>query len=88
MKTLLNNTRLIEKYLRGKLSPGDRLVFEAKLILNPMLQIDLHFQKKAYALVKMYHLKKVKEEIEGVHQQIFGDPAKIVFQQHIYQLFK
>jgi hypothetical protein len=36
----------------------------------------------------MYHRKKLKEELESVHQQIFSDPEKTIYQQHVYQLFK
>jgi hypothetical protein len=88
MRTSLNNTRLIENYLDGKLSPGDRLVFEARLVLNRSLRMDLHFQKKTYVFVKMYHHKKLKEEMEALHCRIFGDPNESAFQQSIYRLFK
>ena len=88
MKTSSNNTRLIENYLLGKLSPGDKLLFEVRLLLDRKLRIDLYFQKEAYALVKMYHREKLKEELDMLHQQLFNDPDKIVFQQNIYQLFK
>jgi len=88
MTTSFNNTHLIEKYLQGSLSGGDRLVFEARLLLNRALRTDLYFQKKAYSLVKIYHRQKVKEELEILHRQIFNNPDNIVFQQSIYQLFK
>ncbi len=49
---------------------------------------EIRFQLKAYALIKMFHRKKLKEEIESIHDQLFNDPNKRVFQQNIYQLFK
>ena len=88
MMTSQNNTRLIEKYLNGRLSPADRFLFESKLIIDPVLKRDLFFQKKALRLIKMYHREKLKEELETLHQQIFNNPDKINFRQSIYQLFK
>jgi hypothetical protein len=87
MKTSLNNTIRIEKYLLGQLNPPDRFLFEAQLLLNPGLRMDFLVQKKVYTLLKMYHRKKLKAELGEVHRQLFSDPEKLRFQQHIFQLF-
>lgn len=88
MMTSLNNTRLIEAYLQNKQSPVHRLMFEARLILNPALRSDLCFQEKTYRLVKMYHRKQLKVEFEEMYQRICNNPDNAVFQQNIYQIFK
>lgn len=88
MTTSQNNTRLIEKYLNGRLSPADRFLFESRLIVDPVLKRDLFFQEKTLRLIKMYHREKLKEELETLHQQMFNNPDKINFRQSIYQLFK
>jgi len=88
MRTSWNNTQRIERYLLGNLSASDKLVFEFQLMLRPKLRKELYFQKKTYQLVQLYHRKKLKEELETLHQQIFDDPDKVVFQQAIYRLFK
>tara|TARA_R110002050_G_scaffold149416_1_gene275902 strand:- start:1030 stop:1299 length:270 start_codon:yes stop_codon:yes gene_type:complete len=88
MTTSQNNTRLIEKYLNGRLSPADRFLFESRLIIDPVLKRDLFFQEKTLRLIKMYHREKLKEELETLHQQMFNNPDKINFRQSIYQLFK
>ncbi len=88
MRTLRSNVQRIERYLQGSLSLSDKLVFEAQLLLQPKLRMDLYFQKKTYQLVRIYHRKKLKEELETLHQEIFNDPDNIVFQQNIYGLFK
>ncbi|GAA0892759.1 hypothetical protein GCM10009122_24380 [Fulvivirga kasyanovii] len=86
--TSRNNTRLIDEYLNGRLSPVDRLLFEARLTVDPTLKRDLYFQKKTYRLVKMYHREKLKEEIEALHKKIFSSADKLNFRSNIYQLFK
>lgn len=88
MTTSWNNTEQIEGYLTGKLSPADKFVFEARLLLSPALETEVRLQKKVFGLVKMYHRKKFKEELEEVHRRIFQDPEKLSFQQKIYGLFK
>jgi hypothetical protein len=88
MKTFLNNSRTTERYLLGKIDPSERFLFEARLLIDPGLRMDLQAQKEAYALIKMYHRKKLKEELENLHQQLFRDPDKAVFKQQIIQLFK
>ena len=45
MKTSQNNTRLIEKYLNGSLSPADRFLFESRLVIDPVLKRDFIFRK-------------------------------------------
>jgi hypothetical protein len=67
---------------------GNRLLFEARLLISPLLRIDLYYQKKAYHFIKMYHRKKLKEELETTHQHIFSDTGNLVFRQKIYNLFK
>ena len=88
MKTSQNNTRLIEKYLNGRLSPADRFLFESRLVIDPVLKRDFYFQKKTLQLIKMYHRERLKEELETLHQQIFNNPDKINFRLSINQLFK
>lgn len=88
MMTSRNNTRTIDSYLNGTLSHADRLLFEARLIIDPVLKSDLFFQKKTYLLIKMYHREKLKVELQTVHQKIFNDPDKMDFRRSIYQLFK
>lgn len=87
MKTSSNNTYLIEQYLEGKMSPLDKLMFETKMLVNRDLRKDLYFQQKTYHLIKMYHRKKVREDLELLHQHIFSDPTKIKFQQRILNIF-
>lgn len=88
MMTSQNNTKLIEKYLNGRLSFADRLLFESRLAVDPVLKRDLYFQKKTHQLIKMYHREMLKEELAALHQKIFNNPDKINFRRSIYQLFK
>jgi hypothetical protein len=87
MKTS-NNTQRIEQYLNGKLTTEDALVFEANLLVDPLLRMNVFLQKRIYSLITLYGRKKIKAEIEQIENGLFQNPEKIIFQQHIHQLFK
>jgi hypothetical protein len=87
MKTSLNDTQTIELYLAGKLSPWNRMLFASRLRMNPDLRNELQLQKKTYWLVKIYHRKKLREELESLHQQILNNPAKRDFRKRILGIF-
>ena len=87
MKTSLNDTQTIEQYLAGKLSPWNRMLFASRLKINPSLRNDVELQKKTYWLVKIYHRKKLKEELESLHQQLFSNPEKKDFRRRILEIF-
>lgn len=84
----MNDIRQAEGYLQRTLSPEEALVFEARLLTNPLLRLDLYVQRKVYTLLRFYHRQKVKEEMEDMHQRLFRDPAKADFQRQIISLFK
>jgi hypothetical protein len=79
---------MIERYMQGELLPAEKLLFEARLVLNPEIRTEIHFQKRVYSLIKQYHRQKLKEELELMHQRIFKDPSKRGFRMKIYSLFK
>ncbi len=87
MKTSLNDTQTIEQYLAGKLSPWNRMLFASRLKVNTGLRSDVELQKKTYWLVKIYHRKKMKEELESLHQQLFNNPDKKDFRRRMMEIF-
>lgn len=87
MRTSLNNLRDIERYVEGLMSPGEEVFFEGRLHGNPTLRTNLFLYKKVMTLVGMYHRKKLKVELEEVHQRLFSDPLKVTFRERILKLF-
>jgi hypothetical protein len=85
MRTSLTDIKLAEQYLAGKLSNEDALVFEARLLTSPLLRVNVFVQKRCYALLRMYHKRKA---IVQAHEQLFADPERAEWQQHIHGLFK
>jgi hypothetical protein len=87
MRTSLNEIKLIDEHLLKNGSAEDWVLFDAMLILNPMLKNDIILQKKAHQVVRLYSRKKLKAEIEAVHQQLFSAPAHQSFRQRILNFF-
>jgi len=88
MKTSLNNIRILERFLTGKMRPKESLSFQVRLVDDPVLKMSLRLQEKIHALVRMYHRKKLKEEIQSVERNMFSDPMRAGFQESIQYYFK
>ncbi|WP_184549622.1 hypothetical protein [Mucilaginibacter sp. FT3.2] len=87
MRTSLNNTAQIEAHLLNRQQPADALLYDAKLLLNNDLQLDVTAQKQVYRLVQQYGRRQLKQEIEAAHQQLFTQPEHLSFKQKITRLF-
>jgi len=87
MRTSLNNIARIEAHLLGSQKPTDALLFEARLLLDDGLQVDVSAQKQVYSLVQQYSRKQLKQEIEAAHEQLFSQPEHLSFKQKITRLF-
>ena len=87
MRTSLNEIKKAEDFLSGKLSGAEAVLMQARLLIDPVLRMNLAFQRKVYALVTLYGRRKLKAEIEDVHDRIFQDPARAAYREEIAQLF-
>ena len=86
MKTL-RETREIDHYLLDKLRPASKLLFEARLLIDPTLKVRVEWQQKLYSIIKRSGRRQIKSEVALVHRQLFSDPAKQDFQLSVFQLF-
>lgn len=87
MRTSLLETEQIEAHLLRLSSPGDALLFEARLLLDDELSQKVHWQKAACAAVKTYGRTQLKQEIAAVHQSLFGELRHKSFREKIKKIF-
>ncbi len=87
MRASLIEIKQIEDYLFRRMGKEDSLVFEAKLLLDDELRQKMLLQKKTYELVTLYSRKRLKEEIEEVHNKLFREPEHESFREKIVRLF-
>ena len=86
MKTL-RETKEIDRYLLGKMSTASRLLFEARLLIDPTLKLRVEWQQRLYSIIKRSGRRQMKSEVARIHHQLFSDPAKREFQLNVFQLF-
>lgn len=87
MRTSLSEIKNIEDYLLDQQQPEDKLVFEARMILNKDLQQKTEQQHQLYKLVRLYGRKKLRQEIEAVQQKLFSDSVHHKFRHTILNIF-
>lgn len=87
MRTSLNDIKMDDDYLNGKLSPGDSLFFQARMIIDPFHRIKVSLLRKAHVLIKLYGRKNLRSELNAMHNHIFSDPEKRLFRQRIEKIF-
>lgn len=88
MRASLNEIRTIEQYLTGRMLVEDRLVLEAKALVDPSLASRIGLQKKIHDVLRLYHRRKLKRRAEEIHTVLFTDPSKTSFRKSILQLFE
>lgn len=87
MKTSLTNTKEIEDYLQERMTASQQLVFGAELLIDQEKHMHTIFQKRSYELVKLYARRKLRAEIESVHQKLFSEPKHSSFRKLILSIF-
>ena len=87
MMTSYKETQLIEHHILNQLNVEDRLVFDARLLIDRTLRENVFFQKQVYQLVKLFNRRKVKRQVERIHEKIFSDLTKVEFQQTVLKFF-
>jgi hypothetical protein len=88
MRTSLNNIKEIDDHVLGLHSPQDGLLFEAKMILDPKLKLDVALHAQTLTLVQQYGRKQLRADIEVVDNQLFTRPEHSNFRQNILRFFK
>jgi hypothetical protein len=88
MRTSLNEIKQIDDYLFRHATEADNLLFEARLILQPTLPEKVLWQQRTYEIIRQYSRRKLKAEIETVHQQLFNEPEHHSFSRKIRAFFR
>jgi hypothetical protein len=73
MKTSLNEIKQIDDHITGQLSDGEKLVIDARSIIDPVLRFNINLQRKLYALVKAYGRRSIRSEVVDVQDKLFQD---------------
>ncbi|MDT3403116.1 hypothetical protein [Mucilaginibacter terrae] len=88
MKISVSDSRQIDLYLLKQLAPQDKLLMDARFVLNPALHQTLQWQYQVHVLVQMRGRKQLKEQIKAVEEKFFIAPEYISFRERIWRLFR
>ena len=88
MKTSFPDIITTEKYLRRELDGQETLLFKARLLVSEEWRANTYFQKMVYRLVHIYHRRKIKAQVNAVHERLLKDPAKASFSTEVLSFFK
>jgi len=75
MKTSSTDLRRIERYVLHKLSPGERLVFSARLVLDADLRQALTLHRQTLELINAYARRQQKKKLNIIHDELFSQPS-------------
>ena len=84
----MNNIREIESYIEGTMDRNEAVLFEEKMRSDSLLRLNVSLQEKVLDIVRMYHRKRLKIELEEVHHRIFNDPGKAAFKERVMRIFR
>ena len=84
----MNNICEIERYVDGTMEQHEAILFEARIQKDSLLRMNVLLHKKVLALVRIYHRKKLKMELEEVHNRLFNDPNKFTFRESVMRIFR
>lgn len=87
MRTSLDEIKLIDGYLDNSLGGGESALFNARLILEPLLPEQIAWQRKTRTVIEQYGRKVLRQEIENVHTKLFTEPAHHSFRQRVLKIF-
>ena len=88
MRTSLNEIREAESFLANKMIAEESLVFQARMITNPLLRLNVGLQSNIMEVVQLYQRRKLKRHLKAVHRQLFTSRKKSDFQQSIHAIFR
>lgn len=87
MRTSLNNILETEQYLAGQLSPEDRLLYDARLIVDGELNEQTRWQQHTYEVIHAYGRMQFRNKLEKMHERFMTEPQHNSFRNKILKIF-
>ncbi|PST83560.1 hypothetical protein C7T94_13525 [Pedobacter yulinensis] len=84
----MNETRHIDRCLRGTPDNSEQFLFQARRLLDPAFDASVKLQQRCYRLVRDHARAQVRAEIAAADQQVFSFPEHRGLRDRLYRLFK
>lgn len=82
MRASLHEVQETDRFLFNKMNIADKLVFHARMIIDPVLEEKVHHQRKAHVLIRWCARKR---KLENLHRQLMNNKD---FSTRIHNIFK
>ena len=83
----MNDTEQLDAYLNNRLQPGEKLLMDARFLIDAELRDKANWQRKAYLLIQQYGRKELRTEIAAIQERMFSDDKFIRFRNKIKKIF-
>lgn len=84
----MNDTQHIQHYLEDALPPEERILMEARLLIDPALREKMLWQQRSHELVRAYGRQQLRLEIAQVQKRLFTESRFSAFTQTIKNIFR
>lgn len=85
MRKQLLDMQEIDQYLQQEMSTATRLVFQARMLVDPALRTQVRQQRKALQLIIWLAREEKRTQLDTVFQQLMQDE---IFHTSITSIFK
>lgn len=88
MRPSLRDIQLLEVYLQGQLPSEEQQALRQRLLLEPELYAQLQRQKRTYHLIRLSGRRRLKRELEEIHQGLFSSADSRNWREKILRFFR
>lgn len=69
----MHEVQEIDRYIFHRMPPTDRLVFRARMILQPELKEKVRLQRKTHVFLRWCSRKEKKDELTSLYTRLMND---------------
>jgi len=73
MRKELRELQETDRYLLGAMTPGEQLVFRARMLVAPELRKKMKLQAKAHRIIRWFGRDLQREKLAAIHTQLMAE---------------
>jgi len=75
MRKQLEEIQQIEQFVLRRMSEGEQLLMEARMILSSSLKEKMVLQLTIYRIIKLFGRAQRKRELQAIHKQLMAEES-------------
>ncbi|MVT08977.1 hypothetical protein [Chitinophaga tropicalis] len=85
MRKQLHEIQDTDRYILDKMTSPEKLLFQVKMILSPVLKENVQLQEKAHQFIRWSAREELREKLDTIHTLLMKDAS---FREKISSIFK